>query len=65
MLSAILLYEQITQYNVKIAIQIQLDLFLRYVATFINYISVCIGWYTNILISKTFRKEIKRIVWYR
>jgi hypothetical protein len=62
MLSSVTLYEQLTQYNVKSPVQTQFDLLLRYVATFINYISVCIGCYTNFLISKTFRMEIKKIV---
>ncbi|UJR06850.1 hypothetical protein I4U23_011139 [Adineta vaga] len=62
MLSAILMYQQITQYNVKNSVQIQLDTFLKIVATFINYISMCIVCYTNILVSKTFRKSIKNII---
>ncbi len=62
MLSAILMYQQMTQYNVKSPFQTQVDLFLKYVATFINYISICIGCYTNIIISKTFRKSIKDIL---
>jgi hypothetical protein len=62
MLSAILMYQQITQYNVKSPAQTQFELFLKSVAVFINYISVCIGCYTNILISKTFRKNIKDII---
>jgi hypothetical protein len=62
MLSSVTLYEQLTQYNVKSPVQIQFDLLLRYVATFINYISTCIGCYTNFLISKTFSMEIKKII---
>jgi hypothetical protein len=62
MLSVILMYQQITQYDVKSPIQTQFGLFLKNLATFINYISTCIGCYTNILISKTFRKSIKDIV---
>jgi hypothetical protein len=62
MLSVILMYEQITQYNVKSPLETQVDLFLKYLATFINYISISIGCYTNIIISKTFRKNIKDIV---
>ena len=62
MLSVILMYQQITQYNVKTPLQTQLVLFLKTLSTFINYISICIGCYTNILISQTFRKNIKDIV---
>ncbi len=62
MLSAVHVNEQITQYNVKSPVQTQFGLFLRFVAIFINYISTCIGCYTNFLISKTFRIEIKKII---
>ncbi|CAF1193344.1 unnamed protein product [Adineta steineri] len=62
MLSAINMYQQITQYNVKSSSQTQFELFLKTTAVFINYISICIGCYTNIYISKTFRSNIKDII---
>jgi hypothetical protein len=65
MLSAVHVNEQITQYNVKTPVQTQFGLFLRFIAVFLNYISSCIGCYTNFLISKTFRMEIKKIIFCR
>jgi hypothetical protein len=62
MLSAVHLNEEITQYNVKTPVQTQFDLFLRFIGIFMNYISTCISCYTNFLISKTFRMEIKKII---
>ncbi|CAF0867553.1 unnamed protein product [Adineta steineri] len=62
MLSAINMYQQITQYYIKSSFQTQFELFLKTTAVFINYISICIGCYTNIFISKTFRKNIKDII---
>ncbi|CAF1569872.1 unnamed protein product [Adineta steineri] len=62
MLSANNMYQQITQYYIKSSLQTQFELFLKTTAVFINYISICIGCYTNIFISKTFRKNIKDII---
>ena len=62
MLSAVTLYDQLTQNTVHTVAETQLILLLRYTGIFINYISACVGCYTNALISKTFRSEIKKIV---
>jgi hypothetical protein len=64
-LSAVYLYDLITQYNVESSFATQFDLSFRNMAIFLNYISVCIGCYTNFFISKTFRNEIKNIFFCR
>ncbi|CAF3006073.1 unnamed protein product [Rotaria sp. Silwood2] len=56
-----LIYDQMTQYLIKNAEEIQKGIFLRYVAIFSVNIPFCIGCYTNLLISKTFRREVKNI----
>ena len=62
MLSIVLMYQQITQYETKSSVQSQIDLFLLFVSLFSSYIPFCIVCYTNFFMSKTFRIEIKKII---
>jgi len=57
-----LMYEQLTQYNTKSLVQSQIELFISDVGGFSYYIPFCIGFYTNLLVSKTFRSEVKKIL---
>ncbi|UJR09626.1 hypothetical protein I4U23_013860 [Adineta vaga] len=61
MLSSVLMYQQITQYQPKNRAQTYLDGFLVSTSTFSAYIPSCIGCFTNIVVSKTFRQEVKTI----
>ncbi|CAF1488269.1 unnamed protein product [Adineta ricciae] len=55
------LYLQITQSNMKSADQIQADTAIQYICSFFGYIPYCVGFYTNLIVSKTFRNEVKHI----
>ena len=56
-----LLYEQITQNYIKSADQIQLENSIRNLCLFCIGIPFCINCYTNLIVSKTFRNEIKKV----
>ena len=62
MLSALVMYQQFTQYHVKSYEQTQIDGFLQTVALFINYVRFCIECYANLVVSKTFRNELKNTI---
>ena len=62
MLAAVTMYQQFTQYNVKSYEQTQIDDFLASVARFINYIRFCVECYVNLVVSKTFRNELKNTI---
>ncbi|CAF0825246.1 unnamed protein product [Adineta steineri] len=57
MLLIVIIYYQVAQ-NVGV---LQLYIFLRLVGSFLSDISFCIGCYAYLFISKTFRKEVKRL----
>ncbi|CAF0863439.1 unnamed protein product [Adineta steineri] len=57
MLYVVVIYYQIAQ-NIG---SLQIEIFLNLVGSFISYISYCIGCYAYLFISKTFRKEVKRL----
>ncbi len=59
--SIYLMYQQVTQYNTKSLIQREIELFISNVSGFSYYITFCIGFYTNLLVSKTFRIEVKKL----
>ncbi len=56
-----LLYNQITQYETKSIEQTVIQQFVVNVTYFIGFIDASISCYTNMLVSKTFRLELKRI----
>ncbi|CAF0721953.1 unnamed protein product [Adineta steineri] len=62
MLTAVAMYEQITQNDTKSFEQIQIDLFARNVAIFSTYIPFCVNSYINLFVSNTFRNEVKHII---
>jgi hypothetical protein len=57
-----LLYQQITQYNVKSSVQIQIESIVRNLAQFAAAIPVSTSFYTNLIASKTFRNEVKKVL---
>jgi hypothetical protein len=62
MLSVVVVYQQITQ-NARLSVeQTQIDLFVRNVAVFSTFIPFCIGCCGYLLVSKTFRREVKKIL---
>ena len=61
MYTIFIMYQQITQYNTKSIVQSQIELLIFYVSLFSYYIPICVECYTNLIASKTFRKEVKNI----
>ncbi|UJR07179.1 hypothetical protein I4U23_011467 [Adineta vaga] len=55
------LYLQITQYNMKSFNQQNADTSIQYLCSLCSHISYCICLYSNLMVSKTFRKEVKNI----
>ncbi|CAF1431429.1 unnamed protein product [Adineta steineri] len=59
--TAINLYQQITQYDTKSFDQTQAEVSIQYLCSFCGFIPYCIGFYSNLIVSKTFRNEVKNI----
>jgi hypothetical protein len=57
-----LLYQQITQYYVKSSVQIQIEGIVRNLEQFLAAIPVSTSFYTNLIASKTFRNEVKKVL---
>jgi hypothetical protein len=57
-----LMYEQVTENDMRTSEQRQIQLCIRLIFTFSAFIPSSIGCYLNLFISKTFRKEIKSIL---
>ncbi|CAF0812141.1 unnamed protein product [Adineta ricciae] len=60
-LTASRLYQQITQYDMKTYDKILAKFSIQYICVFFSYIPYCIGLYSKLIVSKTFRKEVKNI----
>lgn len=60
---SVLLYTQITQYNIKDYQLIMIEQFFISISTFILHIPYCVSFYTNLIASKTFRREVKNFIW--
>jgi hypothetical protein len=56
-----LIYQQITQDQTKSAEQISTEQFIANITYFLGFIDSSVSCYTNILVSKSFRTELKRI----
>jgi hypothetical protein len=56
-----LIYGQITQYEMKSIEQTIIEQFIENITYFTGFIDSSVSCYTNILVSKTFRLELKRI----
>ncbi|UJR17440.1 hypothetical protein I4U23_004335 [Adineta vaga] len=59
--TAFTLYLQITQYSMKTIDHRQADASIQNLCSFCGFIPYCIGFYSNLSVSKTFRKEVKKI----
>ncbi|CAF1517799.1 unnamed protein product [Adineta ricciae] len=57
-----LIYREVTRYVEKNGERILIEQYVFLLATFVFYIENSIGCYTNILVSKTFRIELKRML---
>ncbi len=57
-----LMYEQITLNRPKTAEVFQIETFVKSIAMFTAHIPFCINSYANLLVSKTFRKEVKDLL---
>jgi len=57
-----LMYEQITLNRPKPAEVFQIETFVKSIAMFTAHIPFCINSYANLLVSKTFRKEVKDLL---
>ena len=57
-----LMYQQITQNQLKSADQTQIEVIIRNICLFSAGIPFCLGFYTNLLVSKTFRSEVKKLL---
>ena len=65
-LGTFLMYQQITQNDLKLPEQIQIETFARNICLFSVGISVSTSCYTNLTVSKTFRSEAKKALsWQR
>ncbi|CAF1047102.1 unnamed protein product [Adineta steineri] len=62
MMPPVLIYLQILQARSYDFGKLQFGIFLLNVAAFCTYIPFCVGFYTNFLVSKTFRYEVKNII---
>ncbi|CAF1253651.1 unnamed protein product [Adineta steineri] len=60
--SVFLMYQQATQYTIKSSVQNLIEVFIASVSTFSNHIPFCIECYTNLIVSKTFRNEVKKVL---
>jgi hypothetical protein len=60
-MSIVLMYELITQHHTKNFQQIEIEYFIRHLSTFCVSLPFCIGCYTNLIVSKTFRNQVKNI----
>lgn len=62
MISVVLVYQQMTQHQTKSYVQARIASFLVSVGVFSAYVPFCIGCYTNLLVSKTFRHEVNNVL---
>lgn len=62
MLSVVVVYQQITSTTVKSTEQTQIDMFVRNIAVFITFVPFCVGCCGYLLVSKTFRNEVKKVL---
>ena len=62
MLASVLIYQQVKQNEVQSSVESRIQGLLLSVGAFSTFIPLCVGCYTNLLGSKTFRQEIKNIL---
>lgn len=59
---SVLLYRQITQYQIKSRVVLAEEQLIISISTFSLHVPFCISFYTNFIVSKTFRKVTKNII---
>jgi hypothetical protein len=57
-----LIYIQVTQYDTKTAERQAIESFINSFTLFTTFIPTCLGFYTNFLVSKTFRQNVKKVL---
>ena len=62
MLSIVYMHEQITQAQIQTIEQIRTNMFFRLTAVFLSYVPHCADLYGHLLVSRTFRREVKRLL---
>ena len=62
MLSIIYIHEQVTEVRIQTIEQIRTNMFLRLTAVFLSYVPHCADLYGHLLVSQTFRREVKRVL---
>jgi RNase P subunit RPR2 len=56
-----LIYEQITENYIKSYDRIQMETYVQYICVYSAGIPFCTSCYANLIVSKTFRKEVKKV----
>ncbi|UJR32799.1 hypothetical protein I4U23_020261 [Adineta vaga] len=64
LMSIFFIYELLTEHHTKNIDQREMEYYIRYLGIFCISIPFCIGFYTNLLISKTFRCEVKNLIYF-
>jgi hypothetical protein len=57
-----LIYIEATQYQTEDAERQSIELFINSLTLFITFIPTCLGFYTNFIVSKTFRQNVKNFL---
>jgi hypothetical protein len=57
-----MIYTQATQYETKSDERQAIEELLNSVSLFITFIPTCVGFYTNFIVSNTFRQNVKKIL---
>ena len=65
MLTVIIVRDQLTQYQEESIEQRAIEVFVRYIGQFSAQVPLCISCYTNMLVSKSFRQELKKIILFK
>ena len=65
MLTAVTMQEQLTQYQQKSMEQGAIQILVRQIGQFCTQVPFCISCYTNMLVSKNFRQEVKKIILFK
>jgi hypothetical protein len=57
-----LIYTQVTQYQTKSVERQAIEGFFNSLSLFLTFIPTCVGFYTNFLVSNTFRQHFKKVL---
>lgn len=62
MMAIFLVYQEITQHQIKGVVRIRIEVFIRNVCFLSIAVPFCSSCYTNMIASRTFRKEVKKLL---